>query len=142
MKYYIAENGTQAGPFEINELFQHGLTVNSLVWCEGMANWQPAGQVAELAAAIAAQSVAGGGTQLPPTSGIPTGIPTGNPLPTGNQQQQYPLPTGNQPQQSPFPQTQQGGGYTTQQQRMPSGNNTHKATSCPRRGLPVPWSLP
>ena len=30
MKYYIAENGQQAGPFEPNELLLHGLTVKCL----------------------------------------------------------------------------------------------------------------
>jgi hypothetical protein len=39
MKYYIAENGQPAGPFEPSELMAHGLTVNSLVWGEGMPNW-------------------------------------------------------------------------------------------------------
>lgn len=48
MKYFIAENGQQAGPFEPNELLLHGLTVNSLVWCEGMPNWTSASQVPEL----------------------------------------------------------------------------------------------
>ena len=52
MKYYIAENGQPAGPFEPNELLMHGLTVNSLVWTEGMANWTSASQVPELAALL------------------------------------------------------------------------------------------
>lgn len=49
MKYYIAENGQQVGPMEENELLSHGMTINTLVWREGMAQWMPAGQVAELA---------------------------------------------------------------------------------------------
>ena len=48
MKYYIAENGQPAGPFEVNELLAHGMTVNSQVWCETMENWTAAGQVPEL----------------------------------------------------------------------------------------------
>ena len=52
MKYYIAENGQPAGPFEPQELMNHGLTVNSLVWCEGMPNWVSASQVPELAAVL------------------------------------------------------------------------------------------
>jgi hypothetical protein len=52
MKYYIAENGQPAGPFEPQELMNHGLTVNSLVWAEGMPNWISASQVPELAALL------------------------------------------------------------------------------------------
>lgn len=52
MQYYIAENGQSAGPFEIHELFDHGLTVNSRVWCETMSEWQRANQVPEVMAAI------------------------------------------------------------------------------------------
>lgn len=68
MKYYIAENGQQAGPFEPNELLMHGLTVNSLVWCEGMANWTSASQVPELMALLTGQTFNPSGidTQLPP----------------------------------------------------------------------------
>ena len=55
MKYYIAENGQPAGPFEPNELMLHGLTVNSLVWCEGMPNWTSASQVPELMALLSGQ---------------------------------------------------------------------------------------
>lgn len=68
MKYYIAENGQQAGPFEPNELLQHGLTVNSLVWCEGMASWTSASQVPELMALLSGQTFNPGNvdTQLPP----------------------------------------------------------------------------
>lgn len=68
MKYYIAENGQQVGPFEPNELLLHGLTVNSLVWCEGMTNWTSASQVPELMALLSGQTFNPGNvdTQLPP----------------------------------------------------------------------------
>ena len=68
MKYYIAENGQQAGPFEPSELLMHGLTVNSLVWCEGMPSWTSASQVPELMALLTGQTFNPGGidTQLPP----------------------------------------------------------------------------
>ena len=69
MKYFIAENGQQAGPFEPNELLAHGLTVNSLVWCEGMPTWTSASQVPELMALLNGQTFNPGGinTQLPQT---------------------------------------------------------------------------
>ena len=57
MKYYSAENDHHSGPFEPNELLQHGLTVNSLVWCEGMSNWTSASQVPELMEVINRQTL-------------------------------------------------------------------------------------
>ena len=71
MKYYIAENGQPAGPFEPSELLMHGLTVNSLVWAEGMPNWTSASQVPELMAILSGQPInvgtpVGVDPQLPP----------------------------------------------------------------------------
>lgn len=71
MKYYIAENGQPAGPFEPNELLMHGLTVNSLVWTEGMPNWVSASQVPELMAVLTGQPV----TPTYPTGGVDTQLP-------------------------------------------------------------------
>ena len=78
MRYYIAENGQPAGPFEPNELLAHGLTVNSLGWCEGMPNWNSASQVPELMAILS------GG--IPTTPNIPN-TPT---TPTTNGDVQLP----------------------------------------------------
>ena len=79
MKYYIAENGQQTGPFEPSELLAHGLTVNSLVWCEGMPNWTSASQVPELMALLSGQTFNPGNidTQLPqmPPVGGQTQLP-------------------------------------------------------------------
>lgn len=49
MKYYMAKNGQQLGPMEESELQLNGLTPDTLVWHEGMAQWQPAAQLPELA---------------------------------------------------------------------------------------------
>lgn len=48
MKYYIAENGQPAGPFDLKDLMQHGLTPNSQVWNEKMTGWTRASEVPEL----------------------------------------------------------------------------------------------
>ncbi len=48
MKYFIAENGQQVGPLELDELTAHGLTVNSLVWHEGLPQWERAANIPEL----------------------------------------------------------------------------------------------
>ena len=70
MKYYIAENGQAVGPFEPNEVMARGLTVNSLVWGEGMPSWTSASQVPELMALLSGGSAGASGTgdvQLPQT---------------------------------------------------------------------------
>ena len=52
LTFFIVANGQQAGPFDLNTLKQMALqnqfTKETLVWREGMANWQTAGQLPEL----------------------------------------------------------------------------------------------
>ena len=52
VQYMLAVNGQQSGPFnmqQLQQLVQNGqLTSATYVWKQGMANWEPAGQVAEL----------------------------------------------------------------------------------------------
>ena len=55
--YHISVNGSQAGPFNMQQLAQMAqsgqLTQQTYVWKQGMANWEHAGNVAELAALFA-----------------------------------------------------------------------------------------
>ena len=53
--YYIVENNKQAGPFTYDQLAAKGITPETNVWTEGMANWTPASQVSELQALFAPQ---------------------------------------------------------------------------------------
>ena len=55
MKNYhiIGKDGKQAGPFPGEELVNRGVTRDTFVWCEGMSNWQKAGEVTELCAIFA-----------------------------------------------------------------------------------------
>lgn len=48
MKYYYIDNGTQVGPFEVNELFNKGIRPETLVWSSDLTNWTPAWKVDEL----------------------------------------------------------------------------------------------
>ena len=49
MKYFILDsNSQQQGPFNIYELKDRGINEQTLVWAEGMENWQPAWQVEEI----------------------------------------------------------------------------------------------
>jgi membrane protease subunit (stomatin/prohibitin family) len=56
--YFVAIEGKQAGPFDVQALAAEAaagrLTQQSLVWTQGMAQWTPAGQVQALAAVFAA----------------------------------------------------------------------------------------
>ncbi len=48
-QYYLAVNGQQIGPLEVNQLIPSGMTQNSLVWTEGLPTWTQAANVPELA---------------------------------------------------------------------------------------------
>ncbi len=55
--YYLAIDGKQQGPFDLEQLREHvgagTLTRETLVWCKGMASWQNAATVAALADLLA-----------------------------------------------------------------------------------------
>ncbi|MFV0346117.1 MAG: DUF4339 domain-containing protein [Bacteroidales bacterium] len=48
-KYYYTENGKTFGPHTIGELKISGINKDTYVWFEGMSEWAPAKDVAELA---------------------------------------------------------------------------------------------
>ena len=49
-QYYLVKDGQRIGPLTVDQLMPNGLTKDTLVWTEGMANWTKAGEVADLAA--------------------------------------------------------------------------------------------
>ena len=57
VQYHVSANGSQAGPFnmqQLQQLAQNGqLTPQTYVWKQGMANWEFAGNVPELAGLFA-----------------------------------------------------------------------------------------
>ena len=91
MKYFIVNNGQQAGPFELHELLANGLNANSYVWCEGMPNWLPATQVPEVAALL---------QQTPPPPGYQQPYQQPGYQQPGSQQPGYQQPG----YQQPYPQ--------------------------------------
>ena len=51
MEFFIIDhNGQQAGPFSFDQLVQKGISPETLVWKQGMADWTPAWKVEELKA--------------------------------------------------------------------------------------------
>jgi TM2 domain-containing membrane protein YozV len=88
MNYFFANGNVQSGPFPMHELIGKGLKRDSLVWREGMGEWQRADTLAELG-----ELFAGGGFGPPPQA-----------QPVGGYQQgfgQAPPPQGPMGYQSP-----------------------------------------
>lgn len=55
MEFFIIDhNGQQAGPFSFDQLVQKGISPETLVWKQGMADWTPAWKVEELRAVLEA----------------------------------------------------------------------------------------
>ena len=52
MNYWIIINETEQGPFTVEQLRDMNLAGETPAWCEGMTDWVPASQIAELAAII------------------------------------------------------------------------------------------
>ena len=68
MNYFIIENGQQAGPFTIEQLRCKGITGETNVWREGMAQWGKAKDLPELASILQV---------TPPPTNPPYGQPYG-----------------------------------------------------------------
>ncbi len=55
MEFFIIDrNGQQAGPFSFDQLVQKGISPETLVWKQGMADWTPAWKVENLRAVLEA----------------------------------------------------------------------------------------
>ena len=113
-QFFIFQNNQNVGPMPADQLVNYGLGPNSMVWCEGMTNWQPASQVPELAQYLAPAQPA---TPVPPSAPVPPAAPA---------QPQYSQPY-QQPAQQPYQQPaqqpyQQPGQQPYQQPGQPAQN--------------------
>ncbi len=100
MKYYMAKNGQQFGPIDESELLINGLTADTLVWHEGMAQWLPAAQLPELAHLLQPE---------PPRMAFGEAQPPQPPTQGAWQQPPFQGP----PQQQYAPQPSAGGSYSS-----------------------------
>lgn len=75
--FFLGSDGQQKGPVPADSLKVHGVTKDTLVWCDGMTNWEKASDVIELAPLFA----------VPPTPPLP---PTPPVTPPPFQQQACP----------------------------------------------------
>jgi hypothetical protein len=90
MDYYIGINGTQQGPFKLQDLPSKGLRVDSLVWAEGMPDWQRADAVPEVAALLGPRATA--------AAPEPAAMPDPSPPPTAAPSASAANPAASQPQ--------------------------------------------
>lgn len=83
-QYYLIINGEKSGPFTIDQLATQPLTSETPVWTEGMSDWMPAQQVAELSSLFAPQTPEPEMAQptVPPQAPVHNAAPSyGNPQP-------------------------------------------------------------
>jgi hypothetical protein len=104
MKWYYAQGGSQKGPVEDEELrakiASGEVASGDLVWREGMKDWLPSSEVAELSR-YAAAPAGGAGTAAP--GGTPAVTPQAASVPDR-------MPTGASPYQAPQAGGASGGG--------------------------------
>ena len=85
MEFFIIDrNGQQAGPFSFDQLVQKGISPETLVWKQGMADWTPAWKVEELKAVLEAAEANQSNQNIQKQEGVQQGFQQG-----ANQQQDY-----------------------------------------------------
>jgi hypothetical protein len=65
VQYYYADGDVQKGPFSKEELAAQGLRADTLVWRDGLAEWQAARALPELGDVLTAQADAGEPAVIP-----------------------------------------------------------------------------
>ena len=85
MEFFIIDrNGQQAGPFSFDQLVQKGISPETLVWKQGMADWTPAWKVEELKAVLEAVEANQNNQNAQKQEGVQQGFPQ-----EANQQQAH-----------------------------------------------------
>lgn len=85
MEFFIIDhNGQQAGPFSFDQLVQKGISPETLVWKQGMADWTPAWKVEDLRAVLEAAEANQSNQNIQKQEGVQQGFQQG-----ANQQQDY-----------------------------------------------------
>lgn len=83
MEFFIIDrNGQQAGPFSFDQLVQKGISPETLVWKQGMADWTPAWKVEDLRAVLEAAEANQSNQNAQKQEGVQQGFQQG-----ANQQQ-------------------------------------------------------
>lgn len=119
MEFFIIDrNGQQAGPFSFDQLVQKGISPETLVWKQGMADWTPAWKVEELKAVLEAIEANQSNQNIQKQEGVQQGFQQG-----ANQQQDY-----QKAQQEAYQQGfQQGAAMNSNFQQQPKKKTSHFA---------------
>lgn len=114
MEFFIIDhNGQQAGPYSFDQLVQKGISPETLVWKQGMADWTPAWKVEDLRAVLEAIEANQSNQNAQKQEGVQQGFPQG-----ANQQQDY-----QKAQQEAYQQGfQQGAAMNSNFQQQPKKN--------------------
>lgn len=119
MEFFIIDrNGQQAGPFSFDQLVQKGISPETLVWKQGMADWTPAWKVEDLRAVLEAIEANQSNQNAQKQEGVQQGFPQG-----ANHQQNY-----QKAQQEAYQQGfQQGAAMHSNFQQQPKKKTSHFA---------------
>lgn len=119
MEFFIIDhNGQQAGPFSFDQLVQKGISPETLVWKQGMADWTPAWKVEDLRAVLEAVEANQSNQNAQKQEGVQQGFQQG-----ANQQQDY-----QKAQQEAYQQGfQQGAAMHSNFQQQPKKKTSHFA---------------
>lgn len=124
MEFFIIDhNGQQAGPFSFDQLVQKGISPETLVWKQGMADWTPAWKVEELKAVLEAVEANQSNQNVQKQEGVQQGFQQQGFQQGANQQQDY-----QKAQQEAYQQGfQQGAAMHSNFQQQPKKKTSHFA---------------
>lgn len=123
MEFFIIDrNGQQAGPFSFDQLVQKGISPETLVWKQGMADWTPAWKVEELKAVLEAIEANQSNQNAQKQEGVQQGFPQG-----ANQQQAQQQDYQKAQQEAYQQGFQQGAAMNSNFQQQPKKKTSHFA---------------
>lgn len=123
MEFFIIDrNGQQAGPFSFDQLVQKGISPETLVWKQGMADWTPAWKVEDLKAVLEAVEANQSNQNAQKQEGVQQGFPQG-----ANQQQAHQQDYQKAQQEAYQQGFQQGAAMNSNFQQQPKKKTSHFA---------------
>lgn len=123
MEFFIIDrNGQQAGPFSFDQLVQKGISPETLVWKQGMADWAPAWKVEELKAVLEAVEANQSNQNTQKQEGVQQGFQQG-----ANQQQAQQQDYQKAQQEAYQQGFQQGAAMNSNFQQQPKKKTSHFA---------------
>lgn len=123
MEFFIIDrNGQQAGPFSFDQLVQKGISPETLVWKQGMADWTPAWKVEDLRAVLEAIEANQSNQNAQKQEGVQQGFQQG-----ANQQQAHQQDYQKAQQEAYQQGFQQGAAIHSNFQQQPKKKTSHFA---------------